>query len=249
MKAVGRISTNGTDVPAPSAEPRSLHALPTETCAGEIEPRTKEDSARSEEREWTPEEVEKLQDLIATHSVPTVAKYLRRTPKAIRSKLLRLGSTADHLAGFKAKDLVNLIKVTPRQIRRWREKGYLESMAGRITEESFERLCTNRPSRIPYDSLDRNTQLWLRDFGYPAVEGFLPKELAAKLKVKRKEIRRWLARCWVRQCQGKITEESFRRFCRTHADAIPYDGLDPEIQKWLRSLGYRASASETSEAA
>lgn len=119
-------------------------------------------------RRWSPADVEKLRELAGSRSVPTVAEFLGRTPKAIRSKLFRVGGPAQNLSGFKSKDLVNLLHVTARQIRRWRERGYLETTAGRITERSFERFCREHRDRIPYNSLDQTTQLWLRSLGYPS---------------------------------------------------------------------------------
>ncbi len=80
------------------------------------------------------------------------------------------GEGSPRLSGFKAKDLVALLTVSPRQVRRWRERDYLKSVAGRITEQSFQRFCQERPDRIPYESLDRTTQRWLRDLGYPGSE-------------------------------------------------------------------------------
>jgi hypothetical protein len=73
-----------------------------------------------------------LLDMVGTQSIPIVARYLRRTPKAVRSKLQRMETPVEDLAGFKGKDLVNWFNVTPKQVRWWRETGYLRSAAGRI---------------------------------------------------------------------------------------------------------------------
>jgi hypothetical protein len=124
-------------------------------------------------------------------------------------------------------------------VRRWREKGYLRSAAGRITEESLEAFCRDHPEKIPYDELGEHVQLWLRDLGYPAVDGFSPRELADKLNVSRRQVAYWLRHCWLREINGKIPLDSLRRFCRAHSDQIPYATLDPETQEWLRSMGYQ----------
>jgi DNA-binding CsgD family transcriptional regulator len=121
------------------------------------------------QRRWSPEEVEVLRELAGSRSMPLVAKSLGRTPKAVRSKLLKVGGPVENLHGFKSKDLLNLLHVTARQIRRWRERGYLETAAGRITERSFQRFCREHPEKIPYGTLDRTTQFWLRSLGYPVL--------------------------------------------------------------------------------
>jgi hypothetical protein len=179
-----------------------------------------------------------LLDMVGTQCIPTVAKYLRRTPKAVRSKLQRMETPVEDLAGFKAKDLVNWFNVTPKQVRRWREKGYLRSAAGRITEESLEAFCRDHPEKIPYDELGEHVQLWLRDLGYPAVDGLSPRELTEKLNVSRRQVAYWLRHCWIREINGKISVDSIRRFCRVHQDQIPYGRLDAETLEWLRGMGY-----------
>ena len=180
--------------------------------------------------------------MVGTQSIPTVARCLRRTPKAVRSKLQRMGAPLEDLAGFKGKDLVNWLNVTPKQVRRWREKGYLQSAAGRITEESLEAFCRDHPEKIPYEELGGHVQLWLRDLGYPAVDGFSPRELANKLNVSRRQVAYWLRHCWLRDIDGKIPADSFRRFCRVHPEQIPYSKLDRDTQEWLRGMGYSPQA-------
>lgn len=193
-------------------------------------------------RPWDRAEEATLRDMVGTQSIPTVARCLRRTPKAVRSKLQRMGAPLEDLAGFKGKDLVNWLNVTPKQVRRWREKGYLRSAAGRITEESLEAFCREHPEKIPYDELGEHMQLWLRDLGYPAVDGLSPRELADKLNVSRRQVAYWLRHCWLREIDGKIPLDSLRRFCRAHSDQIRYAILDPETQEWLRSMGHPPAA-------
>jgi hypothetical protein len=155
-----------------------------------------------------------------------------------------MGTRSEDVAGFKGKDLVNWFKVTPKQVRRWREKGYLRSVAGRITEESLEAFCRDHPEKIPYHELSEHVQLWVRDLGYPAVEGISPRELAVKLNVSRRRVTYWLRRAWLREIDGKIPTDSLCRFCRAHADQIPYGKLDEQTREWVRSLGYSPTAAE-----
>lgn len=193
---------------------------------------------RSTPRPWDRAEEATLRDMVGTQSIPTVARCLRRTPKAVRSKLQRMETPQEDLAGFKGKDLVNWLNVTPKQVRRWREKGYLRSVAGRITEESLEAFCQDHPEKIPYHELSEHVQLWLRDLGYPAVDGISPRELANKLNVSRRRVTYWLRRAWLREIDGKIPADSLRRFCRAHADQITYGHLNKEAQGWVTAMGY-----------
>ena len=166
-------------------------------------------------RPWDRVEEATLLDMVGTQSIPTVARSLRRTPKAVRSKLQRMGAPLEDLAGFKGKDLVNWLNVTPKQVRRWREKGYLRSAAGRITEESLEAFCRDHPEKIPYDELGGHVQLWLRDLGYPAVDGFSPRELADKLNVSRRQVAYWLRHCWQLQLIKPAPSLSIKSFIST----------------------------------
>lgn len=205
-----------------------------------VEAVTPTNGRRSTPRPWGGTEEASLLDMVSTQSIPTVARCLRRTPKAVRSKLQRMGTRMEDVAGFKGKDLVNWLKVTPKQVRRWREKGYLKSVAGRITEESLEAFCRDHPEKIPYHELSEHVQLWLRDLGYPAVEGISPRELALKLNVCRRRVTYWLRRAWLREIDEKIPIDSLRRFCRAHPDQIPYGRLNEETQEWVKGLGYCA---------
>ena len=200
-------------------------------------PDSHENTSRTAPRPWHPDEEAKLRDMIGTHTIPTIARYLRRTPKAIRSKLGRMQTASDEFAGFKAKDLVNWFGVTSKQVRRWREKGYLRSAAGRITEESVEAFCREHPEKIPYYRLGPDIQLWLRELGYPAVDGVPPRELAQRLHVSRRIVTHWVRQCWLREIAGRITFVSFRRFCRLRANQIPWERLADDELEWLRSVG------------
>lgn len=117
-------------------------------------------------RSWTSEETDYLLEHLSTQTVSTIAKRLGRSDMAVRHKLRSLGISYQDLAGFKSKDLAGMLQVTVRQVRRWRRKGYLQSVNGRITEESFARFCKCHAEKIPYDQLDDCVQLWLRAYGY-----------------------------------------------------------------------------------
>lgn len=117
-------------------------------------------------RPWTSAEEDELRDAASSQTIPTIAKNLGRSEASVRLKLRNLGYDFRDLAGFKVKDLAGLLEVTIRQVRRWRQKGYLRGVNGRITEESFAKFCRIHAEKIPYNCLGWDAQLWLRGFGY-----------------------------------------------------------------------------------
>src|SRR5512139_869392 len=141
-------------------------------------------------RSWTPDEIEELLNLSSTQTIRTIARKLGRTEKSVRRKLEQLGRTQELLTGFKTKDLARDLQVSVRQVRRWRARGHLDCVAGRITEESFEKFCRNHSEKIPYQQLSREMQLWLDGYGYPSGQGLRVGELATMLHVSPKTVRR-----------------------------------------------------------
>lgn len=117
-------------------------------------------------RPWSRVEEDELRDAASSLTIPMIATNLNRSEASVRLKLRNLGYDFRDLAGFKVKDLAGVLGVTIRQVRRWRQKGYLRGVNGRITEESFARFCRVHVEKIPYDSLGWDTRLWLRGFGY-----------------------------------------------------------------------------------
>jgi len=104
--------------------------------------------------------------MASVHAIATIASLLGRSEMAVRLKLKSLNFEPHDLAGFKAKDLAELLHVTIRQVRRWRHKGYLVSVNGRITEESFSRFCRTHGDKIPKADIDDACRLWLRSYGF-----------------------------------------------------------------------------------
>jgi hypothetical protein len=71
---------------------------------------------------------------------------------------------------FTVNSLADVLRVTPRQIRRWKEKGWLETKDRRITEECLGQFLRAHPDRIPFGSLRREDQIFLVDLGFPCSE-------------------------------------------------------------------------------
>jgi hypothetical protein len=104
-------------------------------------------------------------------TIESIAARTGHSVKSVRAKLVRLNHTADEIHGskvFTTDDLVTRLHVTPRQIRRWRERGWLETKDHRVTEECVKRFLRAHPDRIPFDSLPREKQVSLIDLGFPS---------------------------------------------------------------------------------
>lgn len=123
-------------------------------------------SSWSSGRLWTRSEEETLIEAASTQTVSEIARNLGRSEASVRLKLKSLGYSQSDLAGFKVKDLAVMLDVTIRQVRRWRQKGYLKGRSGRITEESFIKFCRVHVEKIPYAQLGWDAKVWLRSFGY-----------------------------------------------------------------------------------
>jgi hypothetical protein len=193
-------------------------------------------------RGWTPSEIEELLNLSSTQTIRTIARKLGRTEKSVRRKLEQLGRTQELLTGFKTKDLARDLQVSLRQVRRWRARGYLDCVAGRITEDSFEKFCRNHPEKIPYRQLSREMQLWVEGFGYPAGQGLRVGELASMLHVSPKTVRRWIRLAWLQVKQNRIPEDSVARLVRQHPDLIPIEALSPDVREWLSRIDHPVRA-------
>ena len=63
-----------------------------------------------------------------------------------------------------------LLNVTPRQVRRWKEKGWLQTKERRITERDLGGFLREHADVIAYKGLNRETQIYLVDLGYPGAE-------------------------------------------------------------------------------
>ena len=81
----------------------------------------------------------------------------------------------------------------------------------------------------------------LRRLGFDAgfFGGQKTKDLMRYLSVSDTEVNAWVHRGWLVRKRARITDDSLSRFCREHADLIPFERLTVEARNWVRSLGYR----------
>src|SRR6266545_4396813 len=104
-------------------------------------------------------------------NIKSIAARTGHSVKSVRAKLARLDYEMDEIHGFTvftADTLAALLHVTPRQVRRWKERGWLETKDHRITGECLKRFLRAHPDLVPFDSLPRKDQVFLVDLGFPS---------------------------------------------------------------------------------
>jgi hypothetical protein len=61
-----------------------------------------------------------------------------------------------------------MLHVTSRQVRRWKEKGWLKTTRRRVIDKDLAGFLKDHDDQVPYDLLARHVQVFLISLGYPA---------------------------------------------------------------------------------
>jgi len=132
--------------------------------------RRKSDTRKA--KRWTESQTAALLGALgADATIESIAARTGHSVKSVRAKIARLDYDVHEIHGFAVftvSDLAALLHVTPRQIRRWKERGWLETKDRRITEKCLGHFLREHPDRIPFDSLRREEQVFLVDLGFPS---------------------------------------------------------------------------------
>ena len=219
-------------------------------------------SKRGEERRlyrWSEADDRKLLSLAGEKEVRIIARILHRSEHAIRCRLAWLGKkTRVHYDGYARRFLAEELHMGRQTIQRLIAEGFLEVRDPRITRKSVawlkklgilpnvtstespetpagpERLegtammqdsCVPPPlpsaPRMASSSATRAKRLWA--------------EAAKKLGVDMETVEKLIAQGILRFYDPRITEQSFRQFCRNNGALISHDFLNRETRAWLRS--------------
>jgi len=123
---------------------------------------------------WTKSQTSALLGALgADATIESIAVRAGHSVKAVRAKIARLDYQLHELHGFATftvSTLAALLRVTPRQIRRWKERGWLETKDHRITEECLGKFLRGHSDRIPFDRLPPENKVYLVDLGFPSAE-------------------------------------------------------------------------------
>ena len=125
-------------------------------------------------KRWTEAQITALLGALgADATIESVAARTGHTVKSVHAKLARLDYQVHEVSGFAVftvDQLSALLQVTPRQVRRWKEKGLLETKDRRVTERDLGQFLREHADGIPFEGLPRETQIYLVDLGYPCAE-------------------------------------------------------------------------------
>jgi hypothetical protein len=131
-------------------------------------------------KRWTEAQTAALLGALgADATIESIALRTCHTVKAVRAKIARLDYRLHEIHGFAVftvAELSELLQVTQRQIRRWKERGWLETEGRRITEKCLGQFLRERADRVPFDELRREDQIYLLDLGYPRPEAVVFKK-------------------------------------------------------------------------
>jgi hypothetical protein len=83
-------------------------------------------------------------------------------------------------------------------------------------------------------------KLWELGYKAESLGGFKVKELAEMLSLPPRRVHFWVHQKYLLTKGGRITERSLSAFLRDHHDKIPYEKLQPDMQSWVREMGYPA---------
>ena len=137
---------------------------------------------RPKAQRWSDEDVNHLLWAIDSNaSLGLIAGRLGRTVTAVRKKLWDLGYKAESLGGYKVKEVAEMFSVPPARVQYWVAENLLLTKGVRITESSLSKFLADDSERIPFETLSRDMQRWLREMGYPAEEGALEPQTRANV--------------------------------------------------------------------
>lgn len=131
-------------------------------------------------KRWTETQTAALLGALgADATIESIALRTGHSVKAVRAKIARLDYQVSEIHGFSVftvAELSDLLHVTERQIRRWKERGWLETKGRRITEKCLGQFLREHGDRIRFDELRREDQVYLLDLGYPRPEAAVLKK-------------------------------------------------------------------------
>lgn len=125
-------------------------------------------------KRWTAPQVAALLGSIGEDaSLETIAARTQHSVAAVRAKMARLDYEIGELApgvSYTVAELAVFLMVSPRMVRRWREKQWLQTNRRRITENCLQAFVRAHPDQISFERLPQETQLYLIDLGYPSTK-------------------------------------------------------------------------------
>ena len=117
---------------------------------------------RVDHRRWTEEEMDTVREELVKRSVEEVAKKLNRSPKAVRSMLMRnhLSVREIRCDVFSLESLATALRVRKSEVVFWIERGWLPATVATRGEEAFLQHHAGRPDASLQTSPARSPKAW-----------------------------------------------------------------------------------------
>ncbi len=120
---------------------------------------------------WTEQQTQTLLGMVGSDLTDKIiVERTEHSIKAARAKLRLLGYAASELrsVAYTVAELAQMLQVSARTIRRWKENGLLKTTRCRISELNLQEFIKAHPALIPFGVLDLCKRVWLMGLGYPA---------------------------------------------------------------------------------
>lgn len=208
---------------------------------------------------WSEEDECILLNLAGYKSARAIAKRLRRSETAVRTRLNLMGkSSRVHLEGFSRFALAKELHLSAKMIQRLIVEGSLEVRDPRITRESLDRFRRLEPGepikrngfeQEPVSAAGASCETDPPVLSVPAAvpaasSGAEQKssrakrvwaEVASSLSLSPEAVETLIARGVLQLYDARITEKSLRGLCRRHGSLISCEFLSRETRDWLQS--------------
>ena len=131
---------------------------------------------RNPYQEWTENDQQRLLDLSARFPLQEVARLLRRSYGSVRSRLHRLGATAQMGRDwFTLYMLAEALHISADEVQRWIDRGWLKCRFIRIgalkrviiTADDFSEFCTTHRAQLVGRRINQERLEFIRTFVFP----------------------------------------------------------------------------------
>jgi hypothetical protein len=122
---------------------------------------------------WKPGEISALLGTLGGDLIKeTIVERTRHSIEACYAKIKRLGHTVHELrsVSFTVEELAEMLRVTTRRIRTWKEKGWLQTTRRRITGKDLVAFFKEHHELVTFATLPLVIRTFMMDLGYPAKE-------------------------------------------------------------------------------
>ena len=132
--------------------------------------------ARNPYQEWTENDKQRLLDLSARFPLKEVARLLRRSYSSVRSRLHRLGATAQMGRDwFTLYSLAEALHISADEVRRWIDRKWLKSRVIQtgtlnrviITADDFAEFCKTHRAQLLGRRINQERLEFIRTFVFP----------------------------------------------------------------------------------